>query len=132
MTPGDLQQIAQLISAAEQRTNDRATEAEQRIKDHATEIAHDLQTEVLRRLEAFARGNFAASTRWRAIRRTSTREWQFSKNVCFTWKLAGLPNNHQTSPLLATTCRRAQPQPVERPLTLPGRNSICAAGFATY
>jgi hypothetical protein len=33
--------------------------AEQRIKAHATKTAHDLQTEVLRGLEAFARGNFA-------------------------------------------------------------------------
>ena len=44
MTPEDLTQIEAIVSAAEQR-----------ILEHA----RDLQTEILRGMEAFARGNFA-------------------------------------------------------------------------
>ena len=70
MTPEDQEQVREIVAAAEQRIsdnvaaveqriNDAAAAAEQRLKDHATETARDLQTEILRGLEAFARGNFA-------------------------------------------------------------------------
>jgi len=48
MTPEDQEQVRAIVAAAEQR-----------IKEHATETARDLQTGILRGLEAFARGNFA-------------------------------------------------------------------------
>jgi len=59
MTPDDLAQISAIVAGAEQRITERAAAAEQRITERAAEIARDLQTEILRGLEAFARGNFA-------------------------------------------------------------------------
>jgi len=48
LTPEDLAQIAALIAAAEER-----------IETRAQETARAMQTEILRGLEGFARGNFA-------------------------------------------------------------------------
>lgn len=70
MTPEDREEIREIVAAAEQRIKEQAAAAEQRreengaaaeqrLKEHATEIARDLQTEMLRGLEGFARGNFA-------------------------------------------------------------------------
>jgi len=67
MSDEDLNQIRALletsIAASEQRTT-AAIEAseqrvEQRIVDRLTEVMRDMQSEMLRGLEAFARGNFA-------------------------------------------------------------------------
>ena len=48
MTPEDLAQITAVVDAAEQR-----------ITATAQETARNMQTEILRGLESFARGNFA-------------------------------------------------------------------------
>jgi hypothetical protein len=59
MTPEDLQQIAAImgttITAAEDRLNANVTKA----KDETVEAMRDMQTEILKGLEGFARGNFA-------------------------------------------------------------------------
>ena len=55
MTPEDLTQIAAIVDAAEQRITAASVAAEAR----AQETARNMQTEILRDLESFARGNFA-------------------------------------------------------------------------
>jgi hypothetical protein len=52
MTPEDLQAIRLLI-------REEVAAAEQRTTDKLTEIMRDMQSEILRGLQAFARGNFA-------------------------------------------------------------------------
>ncbi len=58
MTPEDQEQVRQIVAAAAQQ-----------IKEHATETARELETELLRGLEAFARGNFA---RFRTVESNQT------------------------------------------------------------
>ena len=55
MAPEDIAQITAIVAAAEQRTNTRIEAAEQR----TIEAMRAMQTEILRGLEGFARGNFA-------------------------------------------------------------------------
>jgi hypothetical protein len=55
MTPEDIAQITAIVAAAEQRTDTRIEAAEQR----TIEAMRAMQTEILRGLEGFARGNFA-------------------------------------------------------------------------
>ena len=55
MPPEDIAQIAALIAASEQRTAHKIEQAEHR----TIEAVRDMQTEMLRGIEAFARGNFA-------------------------------------------------------------------------
>lgn len=80
MTPEDREEIREIVAATEQRLTEyvAATEqrlkedaiaAEQRLREHATETARDLQTEILRGLEGFARGNFA---RFRSLESNQT------------------------------------------------------------
>jgi len=52
MTPEDLQQITAIVTAI-------VTAAEERAEERAQEIARARQTEILRGLEGFARGNFS-------------------------------------------------------------------------
>lgn len=59
MTPEDLAQITAIVAAAEQRITAAAAATEAR----AQETAHNMQTEILRGLEGFARGNFARMLR---------------------------------------------------------------------
>jgi hypothetical protein len=59
MTPEDLQQITAIVTAAEQRTAQNITASEERAEARAQETARAMQTEILRGLEGFARGNFA-------------------------------------------------------------------------
>lgn len=62
MTPEDLTQIAAIVDAAENRTNSRIEAA----KDQTIEAMRDMQTEILKGIEAFARGNFARMHRLEA------------------------------------------------------------------
>jgi hypothetical protein len=55
MTPDDIAQITAIVAASEERTNARIEGA----KDQTVEAMRDMQTEILKGLEAFARGNFA-------------------------------------------------------------------------
>lgn len=77
MTPDDAEQITAIVAAAEQRTAEAIAATEQRTteaiadlaartdatitaaKDQTVEAVRDMQTEMLRGIEAFARGNFA-------------------------------------------------------------------------
>jgi len=62
MTPEDLTQIAAIVDAAENRTNSRIEAA----KDQTIEAMRAMQTERLKGLDAFARGNFARMHRLEA------------------------------------------------------------------
>jgi hypothetical protein len=57
--PKDSPATLQDLAAAEQRIVDRLTGAITAAEERADERARDLQTEILRGLESFARGNFA-------------------------------------------------------------------------
>jgi len=52
MTPEDQEVMRRIV-------REEVTAAEQRIEEHAAETARGMQTEILRGLESFARGNFA-------------------------------------------------------------------------
>jgi hypothetical protein len=66
LTPEDLQQIATTTAAAEQRTGARIEQTASELKNtiehsqaQTIEAMRDMQTEILKGIEAFARGNFA-------------------------------------------------------------------------
>jgi Glu-tRNA(Gln) amidotransferase subunit E-like FAD-binding protein len=66
MTPEDAEQITAIVAAAEQRTaqaieaaKGETAQAIEGAKGETVEAMRDMQTEILRGLEAFARGNFA-------------------------------------------------------------------------
>jgi hypothetical protein len=59
MTDEDKQWVGGRIEASEQRITATVAAAEQR----AVEVMRDMQTEILRGIEAFARGNFARMVR---------------------------------------------------------------------
>ena len=66
MTPEDAEQITAIVAAAEQRTaqaieaaKGETAQAIKAAKGETVEAMRDMQTEILRGLEAFARGNFA-------------------------------------------------------------------------
>ena len=63
MTPEDrpatLRELTTAVAAAEQRTAEALAAAEERIVDRLTEVMRDMQTEILKGLQAFAKGNFA-------------------------------------------------------------------------
>ena len=74
MTPEDLAQIAAIVDAAEQRitrnTQEVLDRAAQAIREEigtgdarTIEAMRDMQSEILRGIEAFARGNFARMVR---------------------------------------------------------------------
>jgi hypothetical protein len=74
MTPEDLAQIAAIVDAAEQRitrnTQEALDRAAQAIREETStgdartiEAMRDMQSEILRGIEAFARGNFARMVR---------------------------------------------------------------------
>jgi len=50
--------VTAAIQASEERTREEIKAAEQRSREFAAEVARDMQTEILRGLEGFARGNF--------------------------------------------------------------------------
>jgi hypothetical protein len=58
-TPNNSPATLQDLAAAEQRIVDTLTAAITAAEERAAERARDLQTEILRGLETFARGNFA-------------------------------------------------------------------------
>lgn len=59
MTPEEIAQITAIVAAAEQRTDARIETAIENAKGQTIEAMRDVQTEILKGLEAFARGNFA-------------------------------------------------------------------------
>jgi hypothetical protein len=59
MSPEDRDAIQSMIDAAERRITTNLTSVVVAAEQRAAERARDLQTEALRGLEAFARGNFA-------------------------------------------------------------------------
>jgi hypothetical protein len=59
MTPEDLQQIAAIVTTAEQRITTGIAGEIKATEERAQETARNMQTEILRGIEAFARGNFA-------------------------------------------------------------------------
>jgi hypothetical protein len=77
MTPEDIEQITAIVASSEQRTAATVAAAEQRTteivaaserrtteivtaaKDETIEAMRDMQTEILRGIERFARGNYA-------------------------------------------------------------------------
>ena len=73
MTPEDrpatLRELTTAVAAAEQRTAEALAAAEERIVDRLTEVMRDMQTEILKGLQAFAKGNF---TRFHTVESTQT------------------------------------------------------------
>jgi hypothetical protein len=69
MTPEDAEQITVIVAAAEQRTALAIAAA----KAETVEAMRDMQTEILRGIEAFARGNFARMNRLESSDATTQR-----------------------------------------------------------
>ena len=63
VTRADLDHAVESITAAIKSSDERTEEAikasEQRAREFAAEVARDMQTEILRGIESFARGNFS-------------------------------------------------------------------------
>ena len=57
--PASLRDITTAVVAAEQRTVEAIATAKRQTVDELTEVMRDMQTEILKGLQAFAKGNFA-------------------------------------------------------------------------
>ncbi len=72
IAPEDRPATLRDLAAVESRTAEAIATAKRQTVDELTEVMRDMQTEILKGLQAFAKGTLPVSTASRATRRTST------------------------------------------------------------